>query len=353
MIALGVPDVGSGLSAGIFTVLHSHVQIDCGGDSPLTAFSRGPMEANPEAFILSHFHYDHYNGLSYALRTRNRDWDRLRAVCFPRVPRFGQRREYMHCLFAMNCYLLGDRTGSREVELLELLFQITGRKPSYRALSAGESAMVEGVRIEALWPPKEYEDADFVAAVERAIADFDEARRIDPELAEIYDRLDIDRHALPMFEEADGFKAYEPAGAIKEWPVEDRRDLRPEVKKANDSLQKAANHISLAFHEDNRLLFMGDLDAKEIQQVVRELKSRERLRFLILISPHHGTHWHKDLEEITCVNAVSSTGSDLIKKLSPGYKSISKFNYCTFTNGDVRLLPLSYACPGYNWNPCW
>ncbi len=353
MIALSVPDVGSGLSARILTVQHSHIQIDCGADRPETAFNRGPREVNPEAFVLSHFHYDHYNGLLYALRTSNHEWDGLRVVCFPRVPSFPQRREYLSCLFAMNCFLMGQMTGSREAELLELLFQVTGRKPKYRALSAGESVMVEGVKLEVLWPPSEYQDADFVAAVEHAIADFGDAKRADPELAEIHDRLDLDGYVSASLEEADGFKEYEPVGTIQKWSAKGRKELRPAVTKANDSLQRAANHISLAFHEDNRLLFLGDLDSKEIQQVVQELNKRDRTNFLILVSPHHGTHWHQDLRAIHSVDVVSSTGKDLIEHLAPIYKSISDFHYCTFTNGDLRLFPLSRGCLGCHCVPFW
>jgi hypothetical protein len=48
--------------------------------------------------------------------------------------------------------------------------------------------------------------------------------------------------------------------------MKERRKLPEVVKKANGSLKRAANHMSLAFFEDNRLLFLGDTESYEIKK---------------------------------------------------------------------------------------
>ena len=62
--------------------------------------------------------------------------------------------------------------------------------------------------------------------------------------------------------------------------------MRPEVvKEANESLRQAANHLSLALFEDNRLLFLGDTENFQIKQIAEDLKSKGRENFYIFITP--------------------------------------------------------------------
>jgi ribonuclease BN (tRNA processing enzyme) len=64
MITVYVPDIGDGLAAGIKTLIGCNIQIDCGTQQPPErAFCKGLCRINPDVFLLSHFHVDHYNGL--------------------------------------------------------------------------------------------------------------------------------------------------------------------------------------------------------------------------------------------------------------------------------------------------
>jgi beta-lactamase superfamily II metal-dependent hydrolase len=71
------------------------------------------------------------------------------------------------------------------------------------------------------------------------------------------------------------------------------------VRRANGSLRTAGNNLSLALHEDNRFLFLGDLEKREIGEVAAELQKKRRITFFATITPHHGTHWHSGLKHLT------------------------------------------------------
>ena len=51
-----VPDVGDGLAAGISTIDHTSIEIDCGSQNDAEiAFHKGLYSIRPHVFFLSHF----------------------------------------------------------------------------------------------------------------------------------------------------------------------------------------------------------------------------------------------------------------------------------------------------------
>jgi hypothetical protein len=121
--------------------------------------------------------------------------------------------------------------------------------------------------------------------------------------------------------------------ALPQEPV----DLPPGVDRVNKLLRDAANHFSIAFHEDNRLLFLGDLESKEIESVAAELGKKRRTHFYTTITAHHGTHWHNTLSNVHTVYAISSVGSHRIANLKHEYKGIARRSLVTYANGDIHL----------------
>jgi hypothetical protein len=108
------------------------------------------------------------------------------------------------------------------------------------------------------------------------------------------------------------------------------------VKKANKSLNAAANHFSLALCEDNRFIFWGDLESPEIREVTCDLVQKGQTMFYIAITPHHGTHWHDNLHDLSFTYAISSNGDKLISKTKP-FKEVSSKVRSTFINGNVSI----------------
>jgi len=120
---------------------------------------------------------------------------------------------------------------------------------------------------------------------------------------------------------------------------EPRRRLPEVVREANDSLREAANRLGLAFHEDNRFLFWGDLEKQEIEEVVKELTIKERKSFFLMIAPHHGTHWQEGLRSINSWYTLSSIGERLMPNLQAEFVSRPGRTLVTYRDGDIVISP--------------
>jgi len=347
MIRVYVPNVGDGLAAGICTIDGTRIQIDCGSmKNAELAFYRGLIRIYPEVFFLSHFHADHYNGLIYAISSMQHYRSRIRQVFYPRIPQFRDRRKFVRYMLAMNHYTLGDMTGSMAADFLEVVRRINRDSFKYKALSAGELIPVGGAQYEVLWPPAEIDAASTLKVISRAIGDFENALEEDEELRSIVNAVEegeeIHRYTSPSLESGvmPGYMdEYERLDSIL--PLRKRRYMPESVRKANISLRKAANHLSLAFHEDNKLLFLGDLESYEIKRVVELLDRKGRDQFFATIAAHHGTHWDISLDRIRTCYAVSSVGKRLFRYLSPDYGRISNTHLNTYLNGDIEIHPCS------------
>ncbi len=349
MINLYVPDVGDGLAAGIRTIDGCSIQIDCGSQQdPAAAYWKGLLRIRPSIFFLSHFHVDHYNGLFGCERSPIWPKAQIEKVFFPRIPRFPDSEIFLRCMFAMNHRVMGNTTGSMEVDFLRLMQSLNGEAFDYRALSSGDRINLGGTEFEVLWPPRVIKIRQVLKVIGKAIEDFSTAKAEDPVLNNIYESLGDSKEMRPYSSIEGGMLTASPDGRPGDSSVSPRADLPEVVKQANKSLRAAANHLSLAFRSGNRMLFMADLEPYEIRKVVRTLQNQELVHFLALITPHHGTHWHKDLSNLRAWWAVSSIGNRLIEKASSNFKMISDQSLFTHLTGDIEIplvAPPSWCRP--------
>ena len=336
MKQIHVADVGDGLCMAVNTIFGKIFQIDCGSQDgskiALDGFDRlHHYSFGPDVFCLSHFHEDHYNGLLQA-STNPQRFPKLhiKEVYFPRIPEFKERKEFLKALFAMASRLFGDETGVMAYDLLRTIRRINGVPFTHRPVSKDDIIEVNGSSFKVLWPPKEIGHKT-LARIKKALKDFRKALEDDQELRRLYKQVTKEG----LFEEylkEEGRKGPTEYELVRQ---EKRRELLEVVVKANESLRCAANDLSLALSEENRLLFLGDLESHELRQVIKELALEGRKRFYVFITPHHGTHWHSSLRKINCVYSVSSTGKRLVSNVNSHYKSISRISLCTHTNGDL------------------
>lgn len=342
MIGIYVPDIGDGLSCGIETNSGNSLQVDCGSQQDASgAFYRGMLKIHPDYLILSHFHADHYNGLFEGLRAKV--GFQIREVLFPRVPQFSKRGEFIRCMMAMNFRVLGGGTGSMEYDFLSLIRQLNNRPFNYTSVSQGDHVVVDGTHLDVLWPPKVLCDEEMLDSVGRAIEDFDSAKENDKTLGRIYEQLGESGVLSPYLDESEGETAMGSAEREHAGNYRGEQGALPEMtEKANRSLRAVANRLSLAFHSDSLLLFMGDLEANEINQVVKQLEIKSRMSFQVMLTPHHGTHWGKQLTNLSANVAISSVGDRLIKHIEPGYKTIVRRHLVTFLVGDVYLPEIAW-----------
>lgn len=131
MITLYVPDIGDGLAAGILTLEGNRIQIDCGSQQRAEmALEKGLWRINPDTFLLSHFHMDHYNGLLQVNHYRPWYKPSIRQVFYPRIPEFRQRETFLLCMFSMAHRIMGDTSGSMAADFLNVLSQINHNRSS-------------------------------------------------------------------------------------------------------------------------------------------------------------------------------------------------------------------------------
>lgn len=266
----------------------------------------------------------------------------LRQAFYPRIPVFKQRETFLRCMLAMNHWLMGDTSGSMAADFLSVLSRINHTPFTYRSLCMGDTVCIGGSQYEILWPPRAVKDDATLRVIATAIAGFDAAAEEDESLQRILENIGESGEMLPYMANEGETGEFLSRGENVErrndlsYP-EERGDLPELIYKANESLRAAANHLSLAFHEDNKFLFMGDLEEHEIRHVVRTLVDKHRDQFFVTITPHHGTHWHRDLRQIHTYCAISSIGARLFRHLSPEYKSMSDICLITHLNGDVEV----------------
>jgi len=337
-----VADVKHGLCMAIRTVSGEVMQMDCGSRSAKTAFEgwRRILDNSyfPDVLVISHFHVDHYNGLVYASNNCGQYPKlRIRRVFYPRIPDFKDREEFAACLFTMNCRLLGKKTGVMEIGFLNAVRRINTMNPNCESLHSGKTVRLNGSTLRILWPPYTIDNGKTLSVIARALEDFKRAIKVDEETRKLYLQVrDEGTFKVYLGQQGRGFSSQGHTQTYASSPSKPRK-LPDVVKRANGSLREAANHLSLAFLEDDRFLFLGDTEAWEIRQIVTDLQLKDTVNFHILVTPHHGTHWDNSLRELRCVYSITSKSKKQI--LKSGFYDISQSVIKTSIHGD-RAIPV-------------
>lgn len=348
MRTMYVSDVGDGLCMAIHTLSGETIQIDCGSQQSSRVGLDGLMKLydrfyGPDIFMLSHFHLDHYNGLMLASSMCHlpfKPW-RIKEVYYPKIPEFQKREEFMHCLLAMNLRLFGDETGIMEYDFLKAISRINRGSFRYKPVSKGDVINIDGTSFEILWPPAVIDEKRTLRVIQQAIDDFNIAIERDKKIRELYQKVKEENLFKTYLEGGQRSDSGERENTAKLVNNEYKKKELPDVvRKANNSLRKAANQLSLALFEHNRLLFLGDLESFEIREVVNYLESTSKKKlFYVFVTPHHGTHWDNCLKKINCTYSIASNGSKLYSRMRPEFKGISIISFATYVNGDI-VVPL-------------
>lgn len=289
--------------------------------------------------MLSHFHRDHYDGLlktSYRYAKRPPVLD-IKEVYYPGLPRFAGRKDFIYALFAMTLRTFGSETGIMEYDFLKAIERINRNKNFYQQkVFQKDIIKVGSSHFKVLWPPRTLKEGETKSKISKALKDFKKALKEDKELEELYKRVRHER----LFDKINRRERsrHEPDRTDRAGVERQTGHRLPKATEdANDSLREAANDLSLAFFEDNRLLFLGDLEKDQIKSVVENLERMGRTEFQFLIAPHHGTHWDDSLSRISAFWTLVSSGSNLACKFRQEFKDISEFVLSTYFSGDISL----------------
>ena len=288
------------------------------------------FEREPSAICVTHYHTDHYNGLVWAARAPS--FPRLRGfdtLLHPATPT-PQTRDLLRATLAFRAYVAGFQGLPMELDLWRRIARLNDVGPvARRALVQGDSLDVAGVHLEIAWPPPTL-GPEVTERVQDALATFHdlmESPSREP-LRELYRRseevgLEPEEVIEPTEPSVEDETSPEP-----ELSAEDVLDADPELKKVNDRLRRAANHLSLAFVADGRVLCLGDLDGRPLAAAVEYVVAVLGMDFDVIVPPHHGTQWHPTMDKLRGGTVAVPVGGRLWEHVCPELGRLS---------GDVRF----------------
>lgn len=351
-------DVGDGLHMLLgpaFGGLRAMIDCGCGQRSTaayesLIRFKESPVGPFLRVLVLSHFHADHYKGLlDYAIMHRGLRGFGFHEVYYPMLPKFPEAATLFKTIQFINRLLIGEVSGSPQYDFIDLVGLINDHGFSYRPLSKGDSFYVEGQRIAVLWPPRTIQDGDFTGRVRNAIKLFDEALTSKPEIMDAYERFRVNVEGI--FEPGQRSYPYDRQRMEEVLASgKEPQELDSDMAHAVDAIIGVANSLSIVLKADDSLLFMGDLEQPEIEQVIEILKAEYRFNHTqLLIPPHHGTHWHERMLDIFAAKIMISAGKGMSNFFKRELLTITNVCNSTYTSGTIEANP--WICPQYT--PLW
>jgi hypothetical protein len=347
-------DVGDGLCSALIRGNGNNVVIDWGAQGPAQLAAEAwhrmahvDSSFAPDAFILSHYHSDHYNGLRWAASRPGRfpEWRRVTNVFGPGLPDIPDSRAFYLAYLAMSLRILGATTGLMELDFL--LSSFDRLAPSsvvrYHRLFQGESFMIGSYQYECIWPPRSVKGPNVHARISRALNLFRRALDEDSELRDLY--FSLDDHIDGVLER---FRSTERTNSnvVRQRSMPDLGEvslnhakLPQSVTDANKALKGIANELSLGFREGSRLAFFGDIDCSQLGSVVDYLEKSKTTEFGVIIAPHHGTMWDKSLMQLRSDRVMISIGDKLWRNYQKDLRRVGRQVDITRVSGDL-VVPL-------------
>lgn len=350
-------DVGSGLNCAIRRDSSFQFMIDMGAmDGKMINIGNSKPYVT-DTFMLSHYHLDHYNGIG-----KHKVKFALKNVYLPKMPSICNHSNIENIGYKFLTYLLSFAIITKGKSLIEnilfLLYKQGTKNFTVRFVSKGDTIVYGKRKYEIIWPPKQLDEKDVIKDVRAAIDAYEKLAQDSPlfkqaenvslkiqylfgQLADLNNKKvserrgessddtirDIDSGLLQLT-----LKLHELQN--EENPLEDKQL----IQETNDKLKKAANHLSIAFRQEDNILFLGDLESKELEIICKELDANNQTHYDILVAPHHGTHWQEKMKQLKCDYALASIGHSLVHNVKQEeLSSISKCFLRTDCYGAISI----------------
>lgn len=321
MNTLRVVDVGHGLHFKIDEDSNSELTVDYGGSRNLDRY-----RIHNGSFLLSHLHYDHYNGFLKRRYSRN-TFSNIEHFYHPGMPRLFNSENFLKIILAWNVYL--NNVNPYIYQIIKLINNNQNLK--VLPLFKGDVFECDKTKYEVLWPPKVIDNDEINTSIVNAIEAFELVAEKDKYLSRIYrniqdENVNSDNYLECLVRISDNNNSLAEPYSNTEL-----------IKSANTTIRKAANSLSLVFRQDDNILFLGDLEETELPFIMEELKKNRNLIYDIIISAHHGTHWHTSLFELRSNICVSSLSRSNRKHFKYEYNDICNALLSTDQIGDIYI----------------
>ena len=349
-------DVGSGLNCAIRRDSSFQFMIDMGAmDRKLINLGNSRPYVT-DTFMLSHYHHDHYNGIG-----KHKVKFALKNVYLPKMPSICNHSNINNIGYKFLTYLLSFAIITEGKSLIEnilfLLYKQGTKNFTVRFVSKGDTIVYGKRKYEIVWPPKQLDEKDVIKDVRAAIDAYEklaqespifkQAENVSLKIQYLFGQL-ADMNNQQVFEKRESPDdtirdidstllqlTLELHDSSKEENLLDNKQL---IKEINDKLRKAANHLSIAFRQEDNILFLGDLEPNELKIICEELDANKQTHYDILIAPHHGTHWDDKMKQLKCDYALASIGHSLVHNIKQEELStISKCFLRTDCYGAVNI----------------
>ena len=190
-----------------------------------------------------------------------------------------------------------------------------------------------------LWPPFLIPDEKVHPDIYKVLSAFNLAIDRHPDLRTLYNRVKEEGLWNKKKNREEEWREEEEEKEIylKKKRGGRKKNIPEEIKNANTLLKKAANRMSLSFRLNEKLLFLGDLESEEIETVTKSLCNEYERSYEYIITAHHGTHSHSNVNLLNCETALTSVGERLFTHLKQEYSYASKDHKITWLHGDIWL----------------
>lgn len=348
-------DVGSGLNCAIRRDSSFQFMIDM-GEKDRKGINLGNLKPYvTDTFMLSHYHHDHYNGIG-----KHKVKFDLKNVYLPKIPTICDptTNEEICSKFVTRLLSFAIYTERKTIleYILKLLYLSSTKKFKIKFVSKGDTFVYGERGYEVIWPPKQIEENDAIKDVRAAIDAYEklvqenpllrqteiisiEIRNLFIQLGKI-DQFQVEREELfehAIYDIKHRWRRIIPEfyeSSKEENPLENKQL----IQETNDKLKKAANHLSIAFRQEDNILFLGDLESKELEIICKELDANNQTHYDILVAPHHGTHWDEKMKQLKCDYALASIGHSIVHNIKQEeLSSISKCFLRTDCYGAINI----------------
>lgn len=318
-----------------------------------------------DAFLLSHYHEDHYNmllDLHSSMKTQ------LKNFYFPFIPNVAgssDEKILVKDMYLMHILCRKKETGSPALTIYKKLKELNGsHSMNLHAVHKGDCVKLGQEKYDVIWPPERISAKgnkngnNSIPVMSKkcvdAMNEVDSLLEQDAELHKIWKAVDRMTEAVCLEqidepkEDFDDAEKYSTDGNILGCVENVASNIKNKVIK---KLKEIANSLSVCLYRQGEFLFLGDLENADIKPCISDLlKKTSEIYVQNFIAPHHGTHWHNCLgKSVHAHNILVSVGNRLQKKVHrPNYKGICKNLQITWEKGMLveprKVLQILNVC---------